>query len=71
MNNLIKASDKSDNARAMVQHPAMDRQFRVGALLTTSSIFITMFIVSMLSIMAMTSTVYLAFYVGVYTLITL
>lgn len=70
MNNLIKASDSSNNARAMVQHPAMDRQFRSGALLSTSSLFFAMYCVSMLSIWAATSTIYMAFYIGVYVFVT-
>lgn len=70
MNNLIKASDSSNNVRAMVQHPAMDRQFRSGALLSTSSLFFSMYCVSMLSIWAATPPIYMAFYIGVYVLVT-
>lgn len=70
MNNLIKASDSSNNVRAMVQHPAMDRQFRSGALLSTSSLFFSMYCVSMLSIWAATPPIYIAFYIGVYVLVT-
>lgn len=42
--NLVTRSDGVfTDSRAVVQHPAMDRQFRVGALMSTYSIFFSVF----------------------------
>lgn len=50
--NLVKSTGTPKDFRLSVHHPAMDRQFRVGAILTTSSIFFSAFGLVIISISA-------------------